>query len=298
MILVCGATGKVGSEVVRQLSQAGVECRALVHDPAKADSIRFPNVEIVPGDFARPETLLAALAAVDRVFLAASPDLQQPEMEGNMIRACQQTGVQCIVKLSVLGAAADSDVPFRRWNGQIEQQLKQSGIPWTILQPNAFMQSLLQSADVILSAGTFYLPMGDARVSHIDVRDVAAVAVACLTEQRCQNQTYVLTGPEAITYSECADALTQALGRPVRYQAVSLEEARAWLHDRGMPDWQIESYLKGAEAYLRGDGAQVTNEVPAILNRPAIGFAQFARDYAPIFLRTVPEAEIEIRKAA
>lgn len=298
MILVCGATGKVGSEVVKQLSQAGVQCKALVHDAAKADSIRFPNVEIAPGDFAQPETLLAALAGVDRVFLAAPPNPQQPEMEGNMIRACQQTGVQCIVKLSVLGASSDSDAAFRQWNGQIEQQLKQSGIPWTILQPNAFMQSLLQSADTILSAGTFYLPMGDARASQIDVRDVAAVAVACLTQQGCQNQTHVLTGPQAITYSECAEALTHALGRPVTYQAVSLEEARTWLRDRGMPDWQIESYLKGAEAYLRGEGALVTNEVQAILNRPAIGFAQFARDYAPIFLKTVPEAEVEIRKAA
>jgi uncharacterized protein YbjT (DUF2867 family) len=298
MILVCGATGTVGSKVVRQLSQAGIQCRAMVHDPGKADFLRSPNTEIVQGEFARPETLSGPLAGVDRVFLAARPGPQQPELEGNMIRACQQAGVEGLVKLSMLGAAPHSGVPYCHWNGQIEQHLRQSGVPWTVLRPNYFMQNLLQFADSLLSEGAFHLPMGDARISQIDARDVAAVAVACLTQRECQSEAYLLTGPQAISFSDCADALTNVLGRPTEYQPVSAEEARTWMRKARMPDWEIEADLAGAEAYVRGAGSQVTHDVQAVLGRPATSFAQFAQDYAPAFLRATPEAEIGIRKAA
>ncbi len=298
MIIVTAATGTVGSEVVKQLSEAGVRCKALVHDRAKEDFVRHPNVEIVSGDFARPETLLDALAGVTRVFLASPPNPQQPEMEGNVIHACQQAGVQCVVKLSVLGAALNSDVPYCQWNAQAERHLQQSGLGHTILQPNSFMQDLLQLTDVILSQHAIYLPLGDARISHIDARDVAAVAVACLTQRDCRNETHVLTGPQAITFSDCANTLSMALGRPIRYQPISADDARAWLQNREMPEWQIDSFLKGAAFYLQGHGAMVTNEVETLLNRPPISFARFARDYAPIFLKATPEADTEIRKAA
>jgi uncharacterized protein YbjT (DUF2867 family) len=298
MILVCGATGTVGSEVVRQLSDAGVSCRALVRDAAAAEWIRYPGVEVTQGDFGRPETLATPLEGVTKVYLVSPSHPRHTEFESNVIEAGQRAGVGYIVKQSILGADPDSPVPFCQSNGEVERRLAASGIAHTVLRPNFFMQTLVGFAKSIREQGVIAQPLEHARLSMIDVRDVAAVAVVALTEEGHAGKTYVLTGPKAVTLSEVAAELSEALGRRVTYLAISPEEGRQAMQQQGAPDWLVEAALALAASYVRGEGEVVTDEVRRVTGRSPRAFGEFARDYATVFLGTVPEAEEERRRAA
>jgi uncharacterized protein YbjT (DUF2867 family) len=298
MILVCGATGTAGSEVVRQLSDAGVPCRALVRDPGAAEWIRYPGVEVARGDFARPETLTTPLKGVAKVYLVSPSHPRHTEFESNVIEACQRAGVGYIVKQSILAADPDSPVPFCQSNGEVEQRLAASGIAHTVLRPNFFMQTLTAFGRSIRDQGVIAQPLEQARVSMIDVRDVAAAGVSALTEEGHAGKSYVLTGPKAITISEVARELSAALGRPVTYLAISPEEARQAMLHLGAPDWLVEATLALAASYVRGEGEVVTEEVRRLTGRSPRDFREFARDYATVFLGTMPGAERERRRAA
>jgi uncharacterized protein YbjT (DUF2867 family) len=298
MILVCGGTGTVGSEVVRQLSDAGVRCRALVRDLGAAGWIRYPGVEVAEGDFARPETLGAPLEGIDKVYLVSPSHPRHTEFESNVIEAAEHAGVGYIVKQSILGANPDSPVPFCQSNGEVERRLAASGVAHTVLRPNFFMQALVGFAKSIREQGVIAQPLEQARVSMVDVRDVAAVAVVALTEEGHAGQTHVLTGPKAITLSEVAAELSEALGRRVTYLAISPEEGRQAMRQQGAPDWLVEAALALAASYVRGEGEMVTDEVGRLTGRSPRDFGEFARDYATVFLGTTPGAEEERRRAA
>lgn len=203
-ILITGATGNIGADVVRLLSARGVPMRALIRNRAKAKSIELPNVEIMEGDMDKPRTLEPAMAGVDRVFLVSSPDPRQAELQANVIDAAKQAGVRHIVKLSAMGAALDGLSVFQKWHAETEQYLAQSGVPFTLLQPNSFMQNALTFADTIAKEGKFYGSMKDGKASFVDLRDVAAVAASTLADPGHEGKTYVITGPEAFSFSDMA----------------------------------------------------------------------------------------------
>jgi uncharacterized protein YbjT (DUF2867 family) len=299
MILVTGATGTVGIELVKRLWAAGAPTRALVHDASKADVVRRPNVEIAQGDFSVPETLAAALEEVDTVFLASPPGSRQVETEGKMIKACVQAKVKHIVKLSTLKPNARSAVPFLKWHGQIEQELRESQRPFTSLQPNYFMQNLLRLAANISSTGAIQLPMKNAAVSMVDIRDVAEVAMRVLTApDRFEGQSLVLTGPEAITFPEVADKLTIALGRRIRYTDTRPDDARKAMIAAGFEDWDADAALKEAAWFVQGQAAEVTQTVNDVTDSVPHSFGSFAEDYADIFMQLSTFTQEEERRAA
>jgi uncharacterized protein YbjT (DUF2867 family) len=193
MILVTGATGNVGSQVVEQLSSTGAPVRAFVRDPEKAANVWETSVEIAEGDFQRPETLAAALEGVDRLFLLMGTAENQVELENDVIDAAVRAGVRRVVKLSIYGAEIGSPVPFRDWHGRIEARLEGAGLAYTHLRPTFFMQN---AAYMLAPDGVFYVPSGAGRIGWVDVRDVAAVAVRALTEDGHEGKAYDITGPE------------------------------------------------------------------------------------------------------
>jgi uncharacterized protein YbjT (DUF2867 family) len=282
VILVTGATGKVGQEVVRQLAAAGVPLRALVRDPLRASHIRLPGVEIVPGDLGKPETLEAALRGVDRMFLLCPPDPDQVTLQGNAIDAARRLGVRHVVKISVAGGP-DSGTQIGRWHWTTEKQVEASGLSFTLLRPVWYMQQMLLFAPAIAATGSFELPMGTGAVALIDTRDVAAVAVCALTQSGHDRKIYDLTGPEALTFDQIADALSVATGKKVSYVHVPPDYARKHLLRMGLPRWLVEDMLVLCASFREGYGAAVSPAVKELTGRPARSFAEFARDHAAAF---------------
>lgn len=285
MILVTGATGTNGKELVRQLAAKGARVRALARNRDKATAeLGGPNVEIVEGDFNRPETLEGALAGgVEHVFLVTSPGPQMAEQEGNMIDACTRAGVRHVVKLSAMGAGVNSPITLGRVHGESEKRLEDSGLAFTHLRPNAFMQNTLGFAPTIHAQGVFYAPAGDGHVSLVDVRDIAAVAAVALTEPGHEGQTYEITGPEALSYYDVAEILSETLGRKVTYVDVPPEAAKAGMIGSGMSEWMADAISELFGVWRAGHGSKVTDVVRQVGKTEPHTFVEFARDHAQVF---------------
>lgn len=285
MILITGATGTNGREIVGLLSRSGVPCRALVRTPENAGALCvLPNVEIVVGDFAQPDTLAPALEGIDEALLISAIDPRLPELQGNFVQAAKRAGVSRIVKFSGMGTRFAGEWRFARWHLEAEKQLEDSGLAFTHLRPNQFMQVYLRFQPTIAAQGKFFAASRDSRVSPVDVRDIATVAVTVLTSPGHDGKTYEITGPDALTYGEIADKLSGALGKKVTYVDVPLEAAQKALIDSGMPDWFAQGQAEQYRVRWQGGQSAVTSVVGEIANKQPISFDRFARDYTPFFL--------------
>jgi uncharacterized protein YbjT (DUF2867 family) len=216
-VLVTGATGNVGSKVIRELRSRGVRVRAFVRDPAKATGLLDGGVEFAVGDFSDPASVRRAMEGVDEVFVASPNHPRQVEHESTVIDAAAAAGVSRIVKLSTIGARVGSPLAFFDSQGRLEERLRQFGVPAVVLQSNFYTTNLLGSAETIRSQGRLFAPVDGARIPMIDPRDVAAVAAVALTADGHEGQTHVLTGPDAITYEDIARELSTATGRHVEF---------------------------------------------------------------------------------
>jgi uncharacterized protein YbjT (DUF2867 family) len=282
-ILVTGATGKAGGEVLRQLAALGAPVRALVRNRAKAAAIEGPAVELVEGDLSKPETLSRALEGVGKALLSSAPDPNQAALQNNLIDAAARAGLRQIVKISAMGAAPDSTVRFGRWHAETELHLTQSGVPYTILQPNFFMQTTLSFAATIAADGKFYGSMKDGKASFADLRDIAAVAVAALMSPGHAGKTYVVTGPAALSFADVAAKLSAALGKPVVYVDIPREALIQAMTGAGLPGWQAQGIAELYEWGSQGGAAAITDVVARIGNTKPTPFDRFARDFAPAF---------------
>lgn len=201
MILVTGATGTTGREVVHELCKRSRRVRAIVRDPGKASSIQPNDAQRVVADLMRPEILDSALDGVHCVFLLAANTPHQVRMETNLVSAAQRAGVHRVVKLSVLGASRNSRSVIARWHREAEELVERSGMSFTQLRANFFMQNMLGFAPSIRKQGSFFLPVRNAKAGAVDVRDLAAVAAVALVENGHEGRTYTITGLESISFS-------------------------------------------------------------------------------------------------
>lgn len=282
MILVTGASGTVGTALIEELKTGGHRCRAAYHSAHKAEKASAEGHDAVSLDFSEPKTLQPALAGVDTVFLLGAGAHGQAEREINVIGAAKAAGVKRLVKHSIWGAAAER-FSLAKIHRQVERAVEASGIAWTFLRPNGFMQNFVHEAATIKSQDAIYQPAGDARISHIDVRDIARVATRVLTAPGHEGKAYELSGPQALSYSEAANALSRVLDRKINYVAVSDDAARAEMLSSGMPEFYADYLLDLFRAYREGAGSQVTAEVKTITGRDPIAFEQLARDYERTF---------------
>ena len=284
MILVTGAAGTVGRELVQALQREGLSYRAAYHTEEKAAKARASGLDAVTVDFARSESLRSALGGVTKLFLLspATPDL--PEWEMAVVDQLKGVAIGHLVKLSVW-RASEEEFTFARWHRSSEKAIEASGIPFTFLRPNSFMQNLSNFyAPGIRATGTISLPAGHAKESPIDVRDIAAVAARVLSEATHFGHAYDLSGPESLSYHQVANTLSVALGRKITYVNVSDEEFRAGMRASGAPAWLIDAVLEMQYYAKRGQAADVLGSVQQILGRRPISLDRFARDYSHTFL--------------
>ena len=284
MILITGATGTVGREVVSELQRLGAGgVRALVRDTARASFIRDAGFETVEGDFDKPETLGAALEGVESALLLTPPSPHTVEYQSAFIEAAKRAGVRRVVKLSSIGADSSAPEGFVKWHGRTEELLKSSGLSWTIIRPNFFMQNLLGQARTIATQGAIYQVGGDARASLIDARDIATVAARTLADEGHEGETYTLTGPESLSYADVAAKLSEATGKNVSYVAITPEQFREGALAQGLPEWLVSALGRLNELFASGDAAEVTDDVGRVGGKEPTTFEQFARDYARVF---------------
>ncbi|HZA69792.1 MAG TPA: SDR family oxidoreductase [Nitrososphaeraceae archaeon] len=287
-ILVTGATGTVGSEVVNQLSdvKSDIKIKAAVHSVENAKKIQnFQRVEPVQIDYDTQKGLQEAFKNVDKLFLLTHPSSKTAEHESTLVNEAKKSGIKHIVKQSIMRADLDADVEAMRLHRQAEKVIEESGIPYTFLRPNEFMQGFINfQGSTIKNSGAFYIPAEDAKVSFVDARDIAAVAVkALMNGDNHYNKTYVITGPEALSYHRAAEILSNATGKKIDYVNISEEETREALKETGMNDWLINTILDLYTLYRKGHASEVSSAVENVTGRKATTFVEFAEDHADAF---------------
>jgi uncharacterized protein YbjT (DUF2867 family) len=280
-VLVTGATGNTGRAIVDALVGRGAPVRAMVR--TEADRSKPPaGVPVAIADFDDPASITAALTGAGQAYLVTPSSERAEEQQRRFADLAAQAGIQHLVLLSQLGADEQSPVRFLRYHAAVERHVRDLGIGYTFLRPNLYFQGLLAFAGPISAEGRFYAPIGDARVSAVDVRDIATVAAIALTGTGHEGATYTLTGPASITHAQIAAALTAALGRTVTFvdapPQVFADNLRGIL-----PPWQVAGLLEDYAHYRRGEAAAVSPAVAEITGRPPIDVQQFACDYAPAF---------------
>jgi uncharacterized protein YbjT (DUF2867 family) len=284
MILITGATGNNGRELVRQLTGAKHPVRAMVRNPARFPDLKALNVELAAGDFDRPETLDAALRGVEKAFLLTPVAERSAEWQSAFILAAQRARVKHVVKFSGMGADVYAGSELLRLHGQTDELLRHSGLPFTILQPNSFHQNIFTAADAIKTQGSFCLPLKNAAHSTVDIRDINTIAAKVLTTSGHEGNTYVITGPEALTFQQVAGKLSAVLGRKIQYVDVPTAAAADAMRKSGMPEWNARAITELLAYFSSGAAAEVTDTVPRLLGRPAISFEQFVKDHRVAFL--------------
>jgi uncharacterized protein YbjT (DUF2867 family) len=279
-ILVTGVTGTVGGELVKLLCARGVVPVALVRSPEKVGSVYEGCAEVRVADLRDELEARDAFARIDKLFLVTPLRPDQVEMGERLIAAAEAAGVKHVVKLSVIGAELEPGTLFGRQHRAVEGAIERSGMAHTFLRANEPMQTMAGSwGATIARDDRFCLPTGDAAVSWIDARDVAAVGVEALLDDGFAGRALTLTGPSAVTYSEVAAIISDVTGRRVEYVDVPEETARADLAAAGIPEPILTGILEVWGGQKAGSSAAVTSDFADATGVPPRSFGAFARDY-------------------
>jgi uncharacterized protein YbjT (DUF2867 family) len=273
----------IGSLLTSALVARGVEFSVMRRPGDSGERIPGePGVTSTEGDFDDPASLRGALEGVDRAFLLTNSTERTEAQQIAFVEAAQTQRVGHVVYLSQLAADPQSPVRFLRYHGVVEAALMNSTVGWTFVRPNLILQAYLPFAPAI-AAGVMQAPIGDAAVSVVDARDIAAVAAAALTEDGHVGKTYTVTGPAAVTHVEIATELGNAIDRPVRFESIPTEAFLAALTGAGMPEWQAEGLVEDYAHYDRGEASAVSSDVARVTGTSARGLHGFAQDYADAF---------------
>ncbi len=284
MILLMGVTGKTGGAVASELIGKGVPFRALVRDADKAVALQEAGVELVVGDVGDMDIVIEALDGVEKATLILPNSQEQQDMEMQFIDLAAEAGVKHLVKLSSLEATPDATSPIPARHYAIEQHLQASGVDWTMIKPNFFMQNLLGSASAIKTEGKFYLPMGNGITVMMDCRDIGAAIAETLVGSGHEGMSYEISGPEVMTFHDVADEFSAVLEKKVEYvnqdPAVYRERVAPFLSS----EWHLDAVMHlFSEVVVGVVEPKVTDTFPLLCGREPISFAQFVRDHISAF---------------
>ncbi|QIA64955.1 NAD(P)H-binding protein [Vibrio astriarenae] len=281
-ILVLGATGNTGSEVVRQLKEANASFGIMARNASAAEKLDLEANQVRVSNYDNVETMTEALTGIKKIYVAMPVHPSNKQWIENIVEASKAAGVELIVKLSGMGAKADAGSEIIRTHVITDDMVKASGIAYTIVQPNSFYQNLYGSLPTINAIGQFFLPLAQAKQSVIDIRDVAAVIVTALTQSGHENQTYLISGPEALTFAEQAAILSETSGKKIEYVAVSQEAAESGMKEAGLDDWSAEKLAEIMAWFGEGHYTDVTDTVEKVTGKKPRTFRAFAEEFAAV----------------
>ncbi len=282
-ILIVGGTGRIGSELVSLLINAGICFRILVRQQSAAQLPQHENCEIVHGDLTESSSLEVALSGIRRVFLLSRDQTRQGELESHFIELAERAGVEKMLKISAFAAGLQPPAGYGIGHAMAEKALMASGLAWTILRPYMFMQNFLDLAELIKSRHLVPLPMGKAGIALIDARDVALVAKTLLSEEGHENTVYNLSGPAALQMSDCADILTGILGYAVRYRSPPVWLTGLIMRMQGVSAWDVNMRKQLFQMIREGGEAGISNHVERITGCQPRSFEKFVREYQQVF---------------
>ncbi len=291
-ILVFGATGNTGSLIVNQLKEKQANFGVAVSKEGKSDGLGLEASQSRVASYDDQASLSAAMAGVETIYIVMPISPNMVPWTENVIAAAKEAGVQRIVKQSGLNPRLDATSDLIRDHAETDQMIVDSGVDYTILGANSFYQNFYGSVPSIQAEGAFYGPLGDKAYSNIDIHDVAAVAVEVLTNEGHSQKIYPLTGPSALTSAEQAKAISQASGKEVSFVNVPKDAFEGALNGAGLDAWTSKMLAEASEWFAIADYASVTNNVEAILGRPARSFEDFAQELAHVINKDAIEADM------
>ncbi len=286
MILVIGATGRIGGDVARLLVDAGAPVRALVRDRTRAEALTARGVELAVGDLDDTSSLDRAMSGVDRVLVVSAQDLRQAELQGNAVQAAVRNDVGHIVKVSGIAPSVSPGGPaaIGRQNWRTEQDIEETGVPFALLRPGSFLQHLPDpTAHRGGGPGVLAAPMGSSPIAMVDARDIAAAAAAVLTSDEHFNRVYDITGPRAFTYQQLAGVLEDATARVVQYVDTPPALAETVLRRQGHPDWFVQHLGEMAQMFRVGAGAAVSTAVEDLTGHRPRSIEAFVAEHRAAF---------------
>ncbi len=277
-VLVTAATGKIAEYLIPQLTQSGFRVKALVHNQRGVGEIAGQGVECIVGGFFDTEAIKRAVHGVDSIVLITPATSDSVEMVNQILSEARMQGSPHVVRVSVIHASQSAPSDNARQHFFGEMAVRQSGLPWTILRPNFFMQNFLSSANTIISEGAFFYGMDQGRLGMIDVRDIADSISAILAGENHNGKTYSLTGPESVTMMHVAEALSKELESPVKYVPVKPERVASSLRTIGFDEWYARAMADYNRAYASGWGDIVTNTIFELCGHKPRSIEEFAHE--------------------
>jgi uncharacterized protein YbjT (DUF2867 family) len=295
IILVTGATGYAGREIVRLLAQTGIRVRILVRDVTKAHAISLdslPNVTVFDGDLSKSETLTPALRGADKAMLISSSDPDMEAVQCNFIEAAKKFSLKHIVRLSGIITDINSPLRYARMHAEIERRLENSGVSFTHLRAGEFMQCFFRHVPDILDKNSLFLPMENQKIALVDVKDVAKVAVKILTGIGHKGNVYPVTGAEALTMQEVADKFTAVLGRKINYINIPPQDAKKAQLDSGISQYTADALEELFAERRKGSESKVYYTMQTVFNLRPTTFEEFIIRNLPVFKGELPALKI------
>ena len=277
-ILVMGATGNTGSAIVDQLKEKQADFRVMATTYEAASKLNIENERIRIGDFDDIASMTQAFKGIQRVYVLTPIHPSATTWVKNVIQAAKEAGVKHIVKQSGLKASLDATSEVIREHAHTDNLIKQSGLDYTLIQPNTFFQNFYGNLPSINAEGRFYSSLGDTALSLVDINDVAAVAIAALTESGHEGKTHHITGSEALTSSQHAKLLSAASGKDITYIDIPETALVGALKQAGLGDWLSEKLGEMITWFKQGDYGLTTNIVEEVTGRNPRTFAEFAQE--------------------
>lgn len=282
MILLTGVTGKTGGETAKQLLAKGVKFRAVVRNEAKAADLKAAGVDLAVGDIADPAVVKRALQGVQAALLILPNGKTQQANEQQFTDLAKAAGVRHLIKMSSMEAVAHAKTPIPKAHWAVEEYIRASGVPWTMVKPNFFMQNLLASAASIKTNKKFSLPMGDGTTGMADIRDIASVCVEVLTGKGHTGKSYEITGPEVLTFHQVAERFSEVLGTKIEYVPMPMEQFRERMKNILEP-WHLDAVSQLFREIAEIGLDHTTDTFRKLIGREPISLTRFIQDHRAAF---------------
>lgn len=283
MLLLTGVTGKTGGASAQALLKKGIKFRAIVRNAEKAAALKAAGVELVIGDVTDRAVLEQALTGVEKALMTMPNGERQLDLEKQFVDVARTKGVKHVVKMSSMEAVPNAKAPIPKIHYASEQYLQKSGLAWTLIKPNFFMQNFLGSAGTIKEQGKFFLPMGQGKTVMVDTRDIGACVATVMTAPGHEGKAYEITGPEELSFSDAADRFTRVLGRKIEYVHVPMPAYRQTLARFLTNEWHLNAVCELFQEIADGQDLHITDSVQKLTGKPATSLEQFIRDHQAAF---------------